>query len=288
MSHTFSVNAQSSLQSAVEIAIPLIDRAQVWWNHSYVYRRLLSLTVPRTGLPEGHVLSIYLPKSIFTQGKIRSDFEDIEVLYMNSAIPEDWVVLGRSVTPEAGFYRVDTELSFNLLPDSVNYGKLFVYYGNPNLLDQPIRPAYIYDSWPLIATPDSENIAYTRPGIDWVNGVSSTKDAKATFTFWGPQVRLYLVKGPDKGFVEIQLDEGDWVSYDTYNHISTSSLIYEVSGLGDGKHRIKVRVPGEKRGSSSDNKVEIDYFSYRNHSIFTDIKEEQDESLLWSGAMLGV
>ena len=288
MTHTYSVEAQSNLESTVEVAIPLIDRAQVWWNHNYVYRRLLSLIIPRTGLPEGHVLSVYLPKSIFTQGKVRSDFEDIEVLYMNSAIPEDWTVLGRSVTAEAGFYRVDTELGFDLSPESVNYGRLFVYYGNPNLLDQPVRPSYTYDQWPLTANPDSEYIAYTRPGIDWVDGVSSTKDAKATFSFWGPQARLYLVKGPNKGFVEVQLDEGDWLSYDTFNHTSTSSLVYEVSGLGDGKHQIKVRVSGEKRGSSSDNKVEIDYFSYRNHSTFTDIKEEQDESLLWSGAMLGV
>lgn len=288
MTHTYSVEAQSNIDSSVDIGIPLIDRAQVWWNHNYVYRRLLSLSVSRTGIPSGHILTVYLPRSIFTQGKVREDFEDVEVLYMDSAIPEEWTVLGRSVTSEAGFYRVDTELAFDLDPETINYGKLFVYYGNPNLVDQPVRPSYAYDQWPLTANPDSEFVSYTKPGIDWIDGKSSTKDAKATFSFWGPQVRVYLVKGPDKGIVEIQLDDGNWIAYDTYANTVSSSLIYEVSDLASSKHQVKIRASGTKRGSSSSVEVEIDHFSYRNHSTYTDIKEEQDESLLWAGSVLGV
>lgn len=288
MPATYSVEAQSNLESAINITTPLIDRAQVWWNHSYVYRRLLTLSVPRTGLPAGHVLTVYLPRSVYSQGKVRQDFEDIEVLYMNSPIPEDWTVLGRLITSEAGFYRIDTELSFALSAESVNYGRLFVYYGNPNLYNQPVRPFYSYDSWPLTANYNSEFIAYTKPGIDWIDGVSETKNAKATFSFWGSQARLYMVTGPDKGIAEVQLDEGDWVPYDTYDSVTGSSLVYEVTGLESGKHQIKVRVSGAKRASSSSSKIELDYFSYRNHSIYTDVKEEHDESMLWSGAVLGV
>lgn len=280
----FTLNVDYSAVGELALTLPVITRAQPWWNHNYLYRRVLDFTVSPTGLPADHPVTIYVPKNIYLQGKSRGDNEDIEVVYLETEVPENWILLGRQVTDNELYFKIDTEIPVELLGDSVNNSRLFVYYGNAKLANVTARPSYSINEWPLTASYDSKYVSYTK---GWEAGVSSTPREKAVFVFYGPHARLNCAVGPDKGIAEVQIDNGEWENIDLYRHTAASEYVYTTEELGEGRHQFRVRVTGDKNPSSTGTEVQILSFGYRNHSTWIDVREEHDETLLWGGSTVG-
>lgn len=266
--------------------LPVITRAQPWWDHDYLYRRVLEFTVSPTGLPEDHIVTVHVPKNIYYQGKTRGDYEDIEVLYLETVVPENWVKLGRLITEEEYTLKIDTAIPVDLDGNSFNSRRLFVYYGNPRLTDVTSRPAYTLDEYPLTAAYDSKYVTYTR---NWNDGTSDTPREKAVFVFYGPHAKVQCYVGTEEGIAEFQIDNGAWTSVDLYRHEEThQEVVFSTGELGEGRHQLRTRVTGQKNPASKNTRVRIAEFNYRNHSVWEDIKEEHDETLLWGGSMVGV
>lgn len=266
--------------------LPVIHRAQPWWDHDYLYRRVLEFTTSPTGLPEDHPVTIRIPRNIYYQGKVRTDYEDIEVVYLEVETPESWTVVGRNIITEEYDLKIETYLPAAIDGNTLDSARLFVYYGNPRLTDSPDRPSYVLDEWPLTAERDSKYVTYTKY---WDDGVSDVPREKAVFVFYGPHARVHCMVGPDEGIAEFQVDNGPWTSVDLYSHLAAQQqIVFTTEELGEGRHQLRTRVTGQKNASSNGTRVRIMEYNYRNHSTWIDIKEEHDETLLWGGSMVGV
>lgn len=285
--HYFTLQGDIRALGGIETtSTPVISRAQPWWDHDYMYRRKLEFTTYPTGLPEDHPVTAYIPRNIYYQGKVRQDYEDLEVVYLETVVPENWIIVGRNVIEEEYKLKIETYLPVDIDGNTLDVSRLFVYYGNPRLTDAISRPSYTLDEWPLTATYESKYVTYTR---EWVDGVSDTPREKAVFVFYGPHARVKCMVGPEEGIVEFQVDNDPWVSVDLYDHVTASEqIVFTTEELDAGRHQLRVRVTGQKNPTSTSTRVRIREFNYRNHSTWVDIKEEHDETLLWGGSMVGV
>lgn len=264
-----------------------IEHAQSWWDDNYLYRRVTSLELLPVPVPIGHKISFSMPKSTDRQGKVRTDQEDIEVLWLASQGPDLWQVLGRTVASRSYDYLIEFALPYELA-DGELMDDIFVYYGNPGLIGIPPRPPAVVSDWPLSVAYNSNEVTYTKPGTEWSSGYSDSRLAKATLTFWGPQVRLYTPKGGAYGIAEIQIDEDDWQLVDLYSNVEiASTVVFTATDLGEGSHTIRVRVSGEKNPAASTIGIQIDKLEYRLHTQAIDIIEEQNSRLLWGGSLGG-
>ncbi len=106
---------------------------------------------------------------------------------------------------------------------------------------------------------------YTQnPSYNYSEHYSETKDATATFTFTGSQVRYFGYQRNDLGKVDILLDGklvhtadcfSDYTGYDT--------LVYESQELPYGEHTLTIRVTGDKNDRSSGTEIIVDAFEYK-------------------------
>jgi len=270
----------------------LIARSQIWWDSSYSCRRNLTIVAPPDGLPSGHPISAFIPSQVYYQGKVQASFNDLEVLYLSSEIPEVWIKVPRVVEKVSNYFRV----RFNLreeISDSEENGNYYIYYSNPfketsYSTGNPYSTSIDELDWPLSVGYDSENISYTRPGEDWVLGLSSTSNARATLQFYGPQAQILMDKGPNFGIVSVQVDSGEWYNIDLYSAaLVQNSIIYTAYQLGDGMHEIRVKVSGSKNPASSSANCQLRGFNYKNHSVATTSNEEHYEGFGWNGIISG-
>lgn len=275
----------------------VVYQSQTWWSHLWRYRRPLTFTAYPTGLPEDHIVSVLIPREIYRQGKVRSDLEDLEVMYLTSTSPERWVQLGRQVSSLPLYYQVDFQLPFDMddgdntmLFEGVNvHERLYAYYGNPNQASNQVRPAYSGEEWPLEALHDDLNVTYTYPGIHWIDGYTAKPGARAAFSFYGPQARVYCNVDENGGMIEVQVDDGEWTSVDLYSPSDEGSeIVYTAEDLALGEHTMRVKLGPRSHPAALSNSVQINKFEYRNHSTFFNETEEHDETLFWSGGMGGI
>jgi hypothetical protein len=110
------------------------------------------------------------------------------------------------------------------LPGGESTEKYYIYYSNPNRTNGYDRGTMIGLDWPLKEEYDSTLISYTRQGEHWTDGRSSTRDAKASFQFYGPHFRALIAKGPDLGIIEIQVDSKPWERIDLYNPLAIGQV----------------------------------------------------------------
>lgn len=284
------LNISVDFEQAGEVSIV---RSQIWWNNAYSARRNLKITAPPDGLPKNHPITVFVPKSIYTQGKVQSDLKDLEVLYLVDTVPDVWRRLPRSVESVSNYYRIRF-----LVQDDLGGGSstesYYVYYANPfrNAV-YPLGNPYIYSiselDWPLEALYSDSSVSYTRPGEHWKSGESDTPEAKASFQFYGPQVKIIMDKGPSFGIVEVQVDSSGWEEIDLYNPtLLQSQEIFLKGQLGDGIHNVRIKVTGRKNPASSSANVKLKSFKYKKHSIAQDLKEDQYSNYNWSGRIAGV
>lgn len=228
-----------------------------WWNPSYPLRRKLTIEAISEDLPMGQEVVFELPIDEFVaQDKVRSDFEDIEVVHVDEL--DNYTVLGRMVTP--------TTVSFALLED-IPLGETVedtyrIYYGNQDLSEAPFRPPYAPDLWPTTAPYWSPSVSYTRPGEHWYEGVSSTRGAKSTFKFSGTAVRYVATKGPDAGIVDVYLDSVFEGKVDLFSPVEVTESVYESAILTSGPHKLQLLVTGDKTEGSGSNTVNITEFNF--------------------------
>jgi hypothetical protein len=241
-----------------------------WWNDTYVYRRRLRLTSISGPVPVDHPVTATLSISDFYDaGKTRVDYEDIEVVYDASDNP---VVLGRLIDGDT------SEITFNLA-DSLEQATpqediYYVYYGNPSLVDQPARPDFEENSWPYSAAFDSFDVAYTRPGEHWIDGLTEIRGATTTLQFSGSAVRVIATVGPDRGIVEIQVDDDAWVAEDSFATEESDEVIFTAEDLEYGVHKIRVRFTGESSPLATGNSFQLAAFEYAKAVTVEDLGED--------------
>lgn len=253
----------------------------LWWDLIYFYRHRLSITGPPTGLPAGHPVKVSIPViGFFNQGKVRSDFEDIEVLYFSPTL-QTWIVVGRSVVQSDNFINIEFEL-YDAIPGGIVSDDYYVYYGNKELKGQPTRPIYVSIDWPIQIPNTDAIITYTRPTESWRNGTSNIHNAQATMEFYGSSIRVIADKDIDKGIAEVQIDNGNWVTIDLFSPtLESNAEVYSTDGLGLGLHKIRFRSTGRKNPTAVDkiiDLVEIDYVK----SYVVDIFNEEVHPQSWT------
>jgi DUF1680 family protein len=85
---------------------------------------------------------------------------------------------------------------------------------------------------------------------------------KCIFTFYGPEVKVYVFAGPSGGICEIWLDGEYLASTDCYAEERTEVCVFEKCGLtGAAPHNLLVLVTGEKNKKSSGITLEIAGFA---------------------------
>jgi hypothetical protein len=282
-----NISASLDQSNAVQIV-----RSQIWWNSAYSVRRNLEIVAPPDGLPKYHPITAYISKDAYSQGKLQSDLKDLEVLYLVSTVPDVWLRLPRVIDNVSNYYRIRFLLQSELDEDEAS-NDYFIYYSNPfRDTVYSLGSPYVYTSseldWPLEVVYSNSLISYTKPGEHWSAGQSSISDAKASFQFYGPQVRVVMDKGPAFGIIEIQIDSEPWQKIDLYNQtLLESSIVFSTSQLSDGLHQIRIKVLGQKNPASSSTNVKLKSIQFKKHSLAKDLKEEQYSRYNWGGRLLG-
>lgn len=116
------------------------DAIHSWWLAKYIYRRNVSIQAPLgESVSAGHPVIVEIPKTVLTPGrKVREDFEDVEVIYVVNA---ELYHLYREVRlKEDGAIEIAFELQGDLEKGAFVEDQYFIYHGNLDLVDQPLRP----------------------------------------------------------------------------------------------------------------------------------------------------
>lgn len=265
----------------------------IWWSSSHIYRRKLALAASYVHIEEGYPATAILPSTMISNGKVRGDFEDIEVIYLKQVenVPDEYIRLPREITQlEDGSIQVifPTQSRIELL---TNVDELYrVYYGDLDLLaGLAVRDVFDppLDHWPTKVDHNDGPITYTRPGEHWQEGISSTRGARATFMGYTSQLRLISVTGTDKGVLEVQIDGSDWQLIDLFSDIEEEKVIFEAVDLDPITiHEVRMRVSGERNPKSSSDQVNIARVEYAKPVIVEDVGEEAND-IGWSSATGG-
>lgn len=261
----------------------IINESDPWWNPNWIYRRYLSFTAPPTGILAGHPMRVEMSKALLKASKIRSDFKDIRVVQLNDVVPKTWTELDRTVTDAGTHYDVRFELQEDVAADTTEAGRYYIYYGNKNLTGASLPDPYAWSSYPLEVNYNHPGITYTRLGEHWIDGVSSTRNARGSFRFWGERIRLYSAKGPDQGILEVRVDSDDWQDADLFNYqLSSGEIVYEIDNLADTKHILHFRVSGRKNPSSTSTECNVEKVAYSKFGLCENVREEVNNRLFWS------
>lgn len=262
-----------------------------WWNENYSIRRKLTVEDPDgLSIVAGSPIYVVLPYAVFVSlSKIRSDFEDFEILYWDDALATpSWSLLSRSVVIDENADTVT--IIFNTLYDIEGSDEhYYMYINNYTLVGAEVRGEYVSSEYSTRITPsDGQSLTFSRPEEDWSNGLSLRDGARAAFSFMGKSVRLAMQKGPNRGIVEFRLDEQDPVIIDTYAvETSDDEIVYTTSSLDVGDHYIRIKALGTRSISSSDTAISVGYFEYSRY-IEADINnEEVNPNLTGMSAVIG-
>lgn len=291
------------------------ESAISWWNSWWPYRRLIRITPPPPGIEAGHPITTYVTRSIIQQGKVRDDLTDIRVAYLISNRPEVWKVIPSSVDSFSNYVRVRFNLPNAIYPSATpgdalfSEGTYFIYYGNKGLREDPIVATYQYDPYPLTVNWDDGYITYTNPDKDWIANVSQVRGAKANFTFYGEQIRLYANTGGSWGQALVTItntdapatpnvETGELIGATPSTEYSTvvdlygegaeaENLILTVTGLPEGIHHLRMEDLGTSNPLSNNVRINLTKIEYKKHGKGEDVKEEADSRMKWSTGMGG-
>lgn len=250
-----------------------------WFQTEYLYRRKISLS-SKVDVAAGLPARAYLPIVVDTNGKVRSDLEDIEVVYVD---PQgDNQLIARSVEKTVDNIIVSFLLQEDLESDDVLTDRYYVYYGNPDLKNQPSRPTATIPDWPSTTPHDGGLISYTRPGEHWKDGVSSTAGSRMSLLLYTTKFRLKSEKGNNKGRFKIRVDFEDWEEIDLFSDATSQEYVWSIEGLSaEEVHELKVTVLPDSNPSSLGSEVNVISVDYESPAVGTDLGEEIT-TLSWS------
>lgn len=259
-----------------------------WWNTKYPFRHQLSVNALTTDVfPANHPVSVTLSKAkTIGFSKIRSDYEDLEVLhYSNGQATPVYSVLGRKVSVSGDVLTI----TFNTIESFTNtVGYYCLYYGNPKLTNRPIRPNYTEYNWPVSVSNESAGVSYTKPQVDWRNGISSTYNAKATFSFYGTKVRLKGNVSSVGGIGLVYIDDVFQQEVDFYSVTSSDDVeLFSKEGLSSDRHSLEIVVSGRAAPASVGNEINIHSFEYLRYAQVTSAGEETPDTLTWTSVLVG-
>jgi len=218
-----------------------------WFHSDYIYRRRLLLAAPDEPTPAGHPVEMNLGYGLLMNGKVRDDFEDMEVVYVDE--DGESQLIYREVEDIDGDMWIRFPLEGMVEPNESLLDRYYIYYGNLYLDNRPERPGFQFidggdpyvtgelgtldggdpssvfgeedqvdggdpftaaelkNVWPVTLNHDHNLIAYTRPGEHWIQGVSRHPLARATVQIFCTRVRVISQIGPDKGIMEVQMND---------------------------------------------------------------------------------
>lgn len=90
--------------------------------------------------------------------------------------------------------------------------------------------------------------------------LSNVKKNKAIFKFSGDTIKWITRKGPDQGIAQVFIDKKLKGTFDLYRSTVKHNVKKTFKGLGSGKHRLVIRVSGDKNAKASDSLVFLDAF----------------------------
>jgi hypothetical protein len=92
---------------------------------------------------------------------------------------------------------------------------------------------------------------------------SATTGARTSFVFWGPSVTWVSASGPNRGIANVSVDGAALTPIDGYSRTHVYKVEHTFSGLGEGRHVLRVAVSGTRNPSSTANRVGSDAFIVR-------------------------
>jgi hypothetical protein len=115
----------------------------------------------------------------------------------------------------------------------------------------------------------------------WSGGTAASASAageRATFEFVGTSVNWVGKRGPDMGIANVFVDGAFQAEVDSYYHVTIQGLVYSVTGLAPGRHRIVIEATGTRHSQSTANTITVDAFDVRSRI------EENDGPVVYAGA----
>lgn len=237
-----------------------------WWNTSYLFRRAITVDPISGTIPADHPIGFTLAKNITIDlRKMRNDYADVVVAYWSGT---EWFNLPTNVTA------VDENVEIRFLPeldiDTVLVDSFFVYYGNATLLDAPAVNHFVDTDWPLSVAHDGVGLSYTRPNEHWINGVSTTDGAVASFMAEASQIRWRSTTDVQSAIAEVRIDNGIWIEVNLYTPDSIvnvpiqtfTDLVPSNDASPVTTHLVQVRLTGRADARSVGRKVTIDGFDW--------------------------
>lgn len=279
-----------------------------WWNGKYAFRKGFAVNnTVSSPFPAGHPITVTLGYDVLSEPKVRADFKDLEVVYvdMSTSTPA-FIRIPRFIE----FTSANLEITFDAV-DSINVQSsddtyyftypagnslltaddcsYFIYYGNFALNNVSTLPTlYTPASWPVQVARDGLGVAFKKPNESWDDGVSLVDGAEATFSFYGEKVRLLSSKGPSYGIAEIAVDNDTWEDVSLYADDDTGPVVvFAKTNLIGGWHTLKIRASGRKSPKSSDAKINIGQFEYYRSIDFDTSGEEINPNLFWVSYVVG-
>ena len=81
------------------------------------------------------------------------------------------------------------------------------------------------------------------------------------FEFVGTAVGAFVTAGPDAGQLEVQIDDGDWQTIETYHRFSKGlhypRTVMFATDLDAGEHVVRLKIAGQKHTESNGHAVRI-------------------------------
>lgn len=247
-----------------------------WFNNNYLFRRNLSITTLDTA-PTGQVISFNL-----STAKMRTDGTDVVAVYVDStqATPVQ-TALPTGTTITAGSSAA--VVNFNLLEPvytTVPFTNYYIYYDNPNLTNAAEPGSYMINDFPI--TVYGADIAFTKPGIWWNNGITKQPNAIASFNFYGQAVAITANTGPDYGIASVKIDNQQWYPVDLYSQSPASNqVVWSALNLDDNFHHLQFKCTGTQNPKATSTQINISSIKYSQFLVVQDLGEEVLDTIVW-------
>jgi len=260
------------------------SNAQPWWQHSYPYRRLTSFPTLEYELPAGHPAYLKVSKSIVDQGKANAYLSDLAMAYLSDPEKGRWTPALMTAYHLDGWIYISFQLQDDVKVGEDISGRYFLYYGDRSgIANFDLVEELDSSEWFNTYTPDSGEVSFTRPNQDWHEGRTAVAQAKATVNIFADRVRIFAKVSNNKGIAEVQINDGIWSRIDLFSTAATEEevVVFEARDLQSGMNTIRYRCTGESRPSSLGADVNFTKIEFGNHSTFTDVMEEADDTKSW-------
>lgn len=268
----------------------------MWWNRNYTFRREVVIT--NAYFPgDAHPCTVDLPIPLMAN-KVADDFSDLHVVEVEE--DDTMTSLPRGVVESNDFISV----TFDVTKSRLSTSRFYLYYGilaDRNLGDPIMGIAtsfphvftyyyplagsvypYVFKPYPVIETFDGGRVHFTRPGIDWVEGQSSTLGARATLRFRGDRIRIVSDTGPHWGVMQVKVANLPWRVVDLRAQTELpNTVVYDANFSNTDP--VEVHVEVQKQGAP----INIKSIEYRGIVFSEYLREEIEDSLSWSTSIGG-